>query len=558
MVPKNNFIKMIIDNALIIIILFIATSVFHQGYAQQTTVLIEDGRVITGKGNILDEASVVNTNDSIFSLTKQSFEAQKVSPSAWLDGFDAEIEQVMDDWSVPGLAIAIVTDSSVVWSQGFGERNIEAGTPVTDRTLFAIGSTSKAFTAAGIGILHDEGKIDWSKPVQEYLPQFKMHSEFATEEMTPVDLMTHRSGLPGHDWLWYAAEYSRESLFRRLRHLEPSASFRSTFQYQNLMYMTAGYLTGQVDGTTWEDFTRRRILDPLGMIRSTFSVETMQEADDYARPYEGGRDSTFLVDYRNVDAMGPAGSINSSVSEMTAWIQLLLNDGHHGDAQLIDSTTVSQLMRPRIVLEDTRPFKPETGGSLLYALGWFKEVYGGERLLWHSGGIDGFSAMAALMPDREVAWVILTNKGGTPAPTVLLYELADRVLRREGVNWNQRISDFYAQQQPDSNTSQLDTTDGISPSHPLNDYEAKYTNPGYGTFKVTREGDSLVGRYGSFSSTLRHLRYNVFELHHQFGGDMQTLKVHFKIAIDGRIDAVAIPFESAVEPIVFSRSDSTE
>ena len=364
MVPKNNFIKMIIDNALIIIILFIATSVFHQGYAQQTTVLIEDGRVITGKGNILDEASVVNTNDSIFSLTKQSFEAQKVSPSAWLDGFDAEIEQVMDDWSVPGLAIAIVTDSSVVWSQGFGERNIEAGTPVTDRTLFAIGSTSKAFTAAGIGILHDEGKIDWSKPVQEYLPQFKMHSEFATEEMTPVDLMTHRSGLPGHDWLWYAAEYSRESLFRRLRHLEPSASFRSTFQYQNLMYMTAGYLTGQVDGTTWEDFTRRRILDPLGMIRSTFSVETMQEADDYARPYEGGRDSTFLVDYRNVDAMGPAGSINSSVSEMTAWIQLLLNDGHHGDAQLIDSTTVSQLMRPRIVLEDTRPFKPETGGSL--------------------------------------------------------------------------------------------------------------------------------------------------------------------------------------------------
>ena len=480
----------------------------------------------------------------------------------WLDGFDAEIEQVMADWSVPGLAIGIVTDTSVVWSRGFGERDVEAGAPVTERTLFAIGSTTKAFTAAGLGILQDEGQIEWSTPVQDVLPRFKLHDEFATEEMTPVDLLTHRSGLPRHDLLWYATDYSRESLFERLRHLEPSASFRSTFQYQNLMYMTAGYLAGQVSGMTWEGFTRRRLLDPLGMTRSTFSVDTMQTADDYARPYGGGRDSTFVVDYRNLDAIGPAGSINSSVSEMTAWVQLVLNDGRHGDRQLIDSTTVAQLTRPRIVLEeDLRSFLQDRA-PLLYALGWFVEMHDGHRVLWHSGGIDGFSAMVGMMPGREVGWILLTNKGGTPAPSILTYELVDRILGRDGPDWNQRITDFYAQRaEPD--TAQANTTEALSdttavpgPSHSPDDYVATYSNPGYGTFEVTMEGDRLVGRYGSFRSTLRHDRYDVFELHPEVGGNEQTIKVQFEMAMDGTIDEAAIPLESAVDPIVFTRTAS--
>ena len=510
---------------------------------------------------LLDSVRWASALPLVLALLTGPAAAQKASLSDQLGDVDTKIQQVMNDWSVPGLAIAVVTDSTVVWSRGFGERNRDADAPVTDRTLFAIGSTTKAFTAAGLGILRDEGQLDWSTPVQEYLPRFKMHDEFATEEMTPVDLLTHRSGLPRHDLLWYGTDYSRESLFERLRHLEPSASFRSTFQYQNLMYMTAGYLAGQISGLGWETFTRRRLLGPLGMTRSTFSVDSMQTTDDYARPYGGDRDTIEAVDYRPLDAVGPAGSINSSVSEMTEWVQLLLNDGRHGDTQLIDSTTVAQLTRPRIVLEDIRPFMPETGGSLLYALGWFKETHGGERLLWHSGGIDGFSAMVGLMPEREVGWVILTNKGGTPAPSVLLYELVDRVLGREGEDWNQRISDFYAQQQAEPDTTQSDTTEAPQdttaapgPSHPLDDYVATYSNPGYGTFEVTMEDDSLAGRYGRFSGTLRHEQYDVFELHAEDGGSEQTFRVKFGAAMDGTIDEVAIPMESAVDPIVFTRT----
>ena len=489
--------------------------------------------------------------------------AQKAPLPDRLAGLDTTVTQVMDDWSVPGLALGIVTDSSVVWTRGFGDRNVEADAPVTDRTLFAIGSTTKAFTAAGLGLLHDEGRLDWSTPVREYLPRFKMHDAFATDEMTAVDLLTHRSGLPRHDLLWYATDYSRESLFERLRHLEPSEPFRTTFQYQNLMYMTAGYLAGQISGVGWESFTRRHLLTPLDMTRSTFSVDSMQTTDDYARPYGGDRDTVEATDYHRLDAIGPAGSINSSVSEMTAWVQLFLNDGQHDDRQVLDSTTVAELTRPRIVLDDVRPFMPDTGGSLLYALGWFKETRGGERLLWHSGGIDGFSAMVGMMPGRDVGWVILTNKGGTPAPSILLYELVDRVLGREGPDWNQRISDFYAQQQAGPDTAQSDTTAAPpdttaapGPSHPLDAYVAEYESPGYGTFEVTMEADSLVGRYGRFSSTLRHEHYDVFTLHPEVGGGEQRIKVHFEMAMDGTIDEAKLPLESAVDPIMFTRTAS--
>jgi hypothetical protein len=329
-----------------------------------------------------------------------------------------------------------------------------------------------------------------------------------------------------------------------------------------MMYMTAGYLTGQVSGLGWEAFTRRRLLEPLGMSRTTFSVDSVQQSTDYARPYSGGRDTVESTDYYRLDAIGPAGSINSSVSEMTEWVQLLLNDGRHGETQLIDSTTVAQLTRPRIVLEDIRAFMPETGGSLLYALGWFKETHGGERLLWHSGGIDGFSAMVGMMPGREVGWVILTSKGSTPAPSVLLYELVDRVLDREGEDWNQRILDFVEEQEAEADTAESDTsaappdtTAAPGPSHRLEDYVGQYTNPGYGPFEVTMERDSLAGRYGTFSSTLRHQHYDVFELRF---GDGPAFKVRFEMGMDGSIDKAAIPLEPAVDPIVFTRTDSGE
>ncbi len=482
------------------------------------------------------------------------------APPDWLDGFDTDIEQVMADWSVPGLAIGVVKDSAVVFSQGFGVRDTETETPVTDETLFAIGSASKAVTAATLGILHDDGELDWDTPVQEYLPRFDMHDAFAAEEMTPVDLLTHRSGLPRHDLVWYGTDASREELFTRLEHLPPSEPFRTTFQYQNLMYMAAGYLAGQLTGSTWEDVVRQRIFEPLGMATSTLSVNTMQQAANYARPYAGGTDSLVAIDVRNIDAVGPAGSINSSVTEMLSWVRLFLDGGKHADTQVIEPSTIDQLMTPRIVVENfPLQFAAQEAPYMMYALGWFVQPYRGHRLLQHGGNIDGFAALVGFMPDDDLGFVILTNKNGTPAPYILMYELIDRMLGDDTVDWNARIADQYEQMRAAAEAgSSADTTHAADtqPSHALDDYVGQYTHPGYGTFEVTMDADSLVGRYGQFSSTLRHARYDVFELHPEIGGGEQTFPVQFEMAMDGSVDEVVVPLEPAVDPIVFTRAAS--
>ncbi|MFQ6032023.1 MAG: serine hydrolase domain-containing protein, partial [Candidatus Zixiibacteriota bacterium] len=215
----------------------------------------------------------------------------------------------MKEWKVPGLAISIVKEDKVIYTKGFGFRDVKKGLKVTPHTLFAIGSCTKAFTAVAMGFLVDEGKLDWDKPVREYLPSFKLKDPFASERMTPRDLVCHRSGLPRHDLVWYNSSTSREELTHRLQYLEPSKDFRTTYQYQNLMFMTAGYMVGKIAGKTWEEFVRERILEPLGMEESNFSVEDSKKAPDFALPYfKDKQERVIEIPFRNIDNVGPAGS----------------------------------------------------------------------------------------------------------------------------------------------------------------------------------------------------------------------------------------------------------
>src|SRR5271165_741007 len=208
--------------------------------------------------------------------------AAAVAAAQKLDGFDTFANLALKDWKCDGFAIAIVQDGKVILSKGYGLRDVKKNLPVTEKTLFAIGSATKSFTVTAMGTLVDQGKLDWDKPVRDYLPDFRLWDQFATERMTPRDLVTHRSGLPRHDLMWYNSPFSREELFARLRYLEPNKDFRTTFQYQNLMFMTAGYLAGHVAGTTWEQLVRKSIFEPLGMKGSNFSVTDSLKSADYS------------------------------------------------------------------------------------------------------------------------------------------------------------------------------------------------------------------------------------------------------------------------------------
>nr|MCU0254751.1 beta-lactamase family protein [Acidobacteriota bacterium] len=307
-----------------------------------------------------------------------------------LDGFDAFVEAQMKEWNVPGVAVAIVVDGKVVLERGYGQRDVKAGLPVDAHTLFAIGSSTKAFTALDLAILVDEGKLDWDQPVTSYLPDFKMQDETATKLMTPKDLVTHRSGLPRHDLMWYGSDATREQMFAGLQYLQPSASIRNRFQYQNLMFMTAGILAGRLAGTSWEAFTRERILGPLGMESTVFALEDAAKTGNVSKPYEQKKETKELAEmaYRDIREVGPAGAIFSSAHDMAEWVRFQLGDGTRDGTAVVSATQLAETHKPQMVGET--PFVFPENPIVLYGLGWFIQPYRGHARIHHGGNIDGF------------------------------------------------------------------------------------------------------------------------------------------------------------------------
>lgn len=490
----------------------------------------------------------------VFSLLVYSpLTAKKNPQKVNLKDFPEFVTKTMKEWKVPGLAISIVKDGKVIFAEGFGFRDVKKGLKVTPRTLFAIGSCTKAFTAVAMGILVDEGKLNWDRPVKEYLPTFKLKDSFATEGMTPRDLVCHRSGLPRHDAMWYNSSATRKELFDRLQYLKPSRDFRTTYQYQNLMFMTAGYMVGKIAGTSWEEFVKDRILDPLGMKDGNFSVEDSKKAPDFALPYMEKDERIIEIPFRNIDTIGPAGSINSNVTDMAQWILLNLKKGKHGEKRIISEASLKEIHSPQIVA--SKSFKYDESFYSTYGMGWGISAYRGHLVLSHGGGIDGFTAQVSFMPRDSIGMVILTNKGGTPLLSIIRYNVYDRLLGIDQVDWNKRIKEQVEKGKKEAEKAKKekdkDRKLNTKPSHPLEDYTGDFEHPGYGIITFEKEGDHLKANYNSISFNLKHYHYDIFEMHNELLEITQ--KVSFFTDVKGNIARVAIQMEPAVEEIVFDK-----
>jgi CubicO group peptidase (beta-lactamase class C family) len=484
--------------------------------------------------------------------------AKKAPEKVNFKGFDKFVAETMEEWKVPGLAIAVVKEGKVILSKGYGFRYVEKKLKVTPKTLFAIGSCTKAFTATTMGILVDEGKLDWDKPVREYLPAFKLKDSFASERMAPRDLVCHRSGLPRHDWMWYNSSASRRELFDRLQYLEPSKDFRDVFQYQNLMFMTAGYLVGQIAGTTWEEFAQKRLLDPLGMKDSNFSVEDSKKAEDFALPYMEKDDKVIEIPFRNIDTVGPAGSINSNVTDMAQWILLNLNKGKQGEEQIISENALKEIHSPQMIA--SKSFKYDESFYSTYGMGWSITAYRGHLMLNHGGGIDGFTALVSMMPRDNTGMVILTNMSGTPLPSIIRYDVYDRLLGLDLIDWNKRIREQVDKAKKEAEKAKKEKDKDRKPntktSHPLEDYVGDYEHPGYGVLSVREEGDQLKGEYNSISYEMVHYHYDVFKITHEFM-EVDT-KLSFSTDDKGNIGSLAVQLEPNVDKIVFTKMPGKE
>jgi CubicO group peptidase (beta-lactamase class C family) len=485
---------------------------------------------------------------------------RKASPTATaqeaLKGFDEIAIDAMKKFDVPGMAIAIVKGKEVIFVKGFGYRDAEKQLPVTADTLFAIGSSTKAFTTFVLGTLVDEGKLEWDKPVRNYIPWFKLYDPSMTERLTVRDLVTHRSGLPRHDLVWYNNyQASRKSLVERLAYLEPSADLREKFQYNNLMFLTAGYLTEVVTGKSWEEAVRERILVPLGMTRTNFSVDDSQKEADAALPYGVKDHKAEKLPFRPITNLGPAGSINSSANEMSRWVIAHLNGGKVGDKRIANAATVEDMHLAHMTTGATIA-EPDISPAD-YGMGWFVNTYRGHRRVAHGGNIDGFSANVALYPQDDLGIVVLTNLNGTPLRDLIVNVIADRLLKITPVDWiGQGAAVLKAQeaaQKAGEKKKEALRVPGTQPAHKLEDYAGDYEHPGYGVLKVTMQAGKLEATFNGIRTPLAHWHYETFNGMKAADSTFENMKYTFETDANGFVARVSAAFEPAVKEIVFTR-----
>lgn len=475
-----------------------------------------------------------------------------------LVGLDEQVEAAINRLNVPGLAVVVVAEGRVAFLRGYGWRDVEQQLPVTPRTIFPIGSATKSVTAFLLGTLADEKKVDFFAPVQSVLPSFRLQDALAGERITLADVLTHRSGLPRHDAVWYGdSGLTRAELVGRLAALEPTARFRSKFQYSNLMFVAAGHVAEVATGQSWEQLVRGRVLEPLGMDRTVFSLAQSQALDDVARPYRDRGHQIVPAPFRDVTLIAPAGGLWSSADDLGRWLQMLLARGAWQGRQLIDEGTLTALMRPitptRLAADD------KALSQAYYGLGWFVDTYRGRLRAYHGGNLDGFSTLVTLLPNERIGIAVLTNAGGSGLPEALVRAVTDRLLGRSGQDWlgraaqlregawgvRSRIKEIRAKRR----------LAGSAPALPLDRYAGRYTNAGYGDLLIVEREAGLEMIFNRIHSPLDHWHFETFNVGSSEDPSFEDLKLSFGLDEAARVASVAVPFEPNASPIVFRRAD---
>jgi len=345
-----------------------------------------------------------------------------------LDLLVEQLEQQRQTLHVPGMAIAVVKDDEVILTHGFGIASVENETPVTPETIFAIGSATKAFTSTLVGMLVDEGKMDWDDPVIEYLSYFEMNIESNNEsaELTLRDVLSHRTGFTRMGLLIASGQIPIEEVLLDATKAEPYVPFREEWYYSNVMYMSAGVAAGKAEGTDWDTLVTERIFEPLGMNSTTTSVTQAENDSRLASGYLWDEDlqAYEYKPMRNVDNIGPSGAINSNVIDMAQWLRLQLNRGEYEGRRLISEENLSETWTTQInITEDVG-----------YGMGWMIREWEGQPVIEHGGNVDGFSAQVAMLPESDLGFVLLTNASVSLLPSQAVNMVWNTLLSEEATD----------------------------------------------------------------------------------------------------------------------------
>lgn len=446
--------------------------------------------------------------------------AQTSATDVRLAGFDEYVAKAVKDWNTAGLAIAVVKDGRVVFKKAYGVRQLGRPEPVDTATLFSIASTTKAMTAAAVGMLVDEGKLKWDDRVIKHLPGFQLHDPYVTRELTIRDLLTHRAGISGADYLWAFTDFSREEVISKLQLLEPSYSLRSSFVYQNLMYLIAGEVVRVASGMPWEAFVTTRIFQPLGMT-STVPTRAMARArNNVASPHWQFGDTLTLIQTRQADVIAPAGSVVSNVSDMSKWMRFLLDSARVDNRRLLKPETLAELFKPQAIVppDEFYPTIELTNPRwMTYGLGWFQHDYRGRMVQFHTGSLNGAVAIVGLIPDERLGVVVFANTDHVEVRHALMYRVFDHFLGNPVRDWSTDLRALYGKERArDDSTRKANEArriSGTKPSLPLEKYAGTYADSLVGSLVVSIENGKLRARVSSFrAGSVEHWQYDTFRI----------------------------------------------
>ncbi len=491
--------------------------------------------------------------------------ASPVSPpdfskiQAVMADFEKYVEENMHVWGTPGMAVAVVHDDRVVYSKGFGVKTIGTREPVTENTIFQIGSTSKAFTSALVAMMVDEKKVAWDDAVVDHLPQFMMYDPWVTRHFSVTDLMAQRSGLPAYslDTLSFLG-FDRTHITRSLRLIRPETSFRSTFAYQNSLFLVAAELVEKHSGKSWEENVHSRIFTPLGMTNSSTDAASFQKAADVVslhrrmdeRPTPLPRDWD-LLDW--VYTYGPAGGINSNLVDMANWLRMLLAGGMFEGRQIVSSAAMEHLRSPQTVIPSSTEIPR---GREYYCQGWIHRENNPYSIVWHNGGTSGCSTMIAFSPQARIGIVILSNLAPAPLPDALAFRFFDMVFGHPARDWSAEYLKAVRKASDEARAKILDAPATPSPSLPAARYAGKYFSRVYGELTVEERDGNLTLFAGprQLRMPLKHWDRDVFALSLRELTDMPTF-VWFQLNREGVPSTVTLDFIEREGGDPFRRKD---
>lgn len=469
---------------------------------------------------------------------------------------DQYVNEAMAEFNIPGIAVGIIKEGEIAHLKGYGVREIGKSAPIDGDTMYAIASNSKAFTAAALAILVDEGVLHWDDKVIDFLPNFRMMDPYVTREFTIRDLLTHRSGMglgAGDLMFWPSTEVSREEIIHNIRHLKMVSGFRTEYAYDNTLYVVAGEVLAAASGQSYESFVQSRIMNQLAIgDRCRADITGLNKGDNIAEPHvmvDGKMEiASRLQEMGEPMVIAAAGGIQCSARAMLSWLNVHLNDG----AGLMSKRQHDEMWTPQTILPVSQSDKNWHGTNFsAYGLGFRLKDYHGIKHISHTGGLLGMLTYTVMIPSEKLGVVVFTNQEIGSAMNAIMENILQSYLDSGDVNWTQRYADIRARSLANA-ASQIaaDQADAnAEPLLPLDDYIGTYRDPWFGDVSVSKKDGGLyftAHKSSKLKGPLLPYKYNTFKAiwdNRSFKADAYAM---FSMNFEGKVDGLKM---KAISPL---------